>query len=166
MIRQKSNQREASRPFYRVICGEALEVLKTLPTASVDLCMTSPPYWGHREYEVKSIGQEETCEEYVKDLCRVFREVKRVLKPEGSLWLNLGDSYDAKSLVGIPWRVALRMIDQDGWILRNDVIWNKVKGSPDNSRDKLRNIHEHVFHFVQLKTYFYDVDAIRSKPQE
>ena len=113
--------------------------------------MTSPPYWGHREYEVSGIGQELTYGAYVAALSKVLREVKRVLKPDGSLWLNIGDSYDDKSLVGIPWRVALHLVDQDGWILRNDVIWNKVKGSPDNSKDKLRNIHEYVFHFVKQK---------------
>jgi site-specific DNA-methyltransferase (adenine-specific) len=66
----------------------------------------------------------------------------------------------------MPWRVALEMVDDQGWILRNDVIWNKVKGGPDNAKDKLRNIHEHVFHFVRQKSYFYDVDAIRSAPKK
>lgn len=154
------------RPTYRVFCGNALDVLKSLPEASIDTCMTSPPYWGHREYDVTGIGQEATYSDYVNNLCEVLQAVKRVLKPHGSLWLNIGDSYDAKRLIGIPWRVALKLIDEGGWILRNDVIWNKIKGSPDNSRDKLRNIHEHVFHFVKQKNYFYDVDAIRSKPQE
>lgn len=114
--------------------------------------MTSPPYWGHREYDVHGIGQEPTQDKYIRALCAVLQEVKRVLRAKGSLWLNIGDTYDAKSLVGIPWRVALCLIDRDGWILRNDVIWNKIKGGPDNSRDKLRNIHEHVFHFVKQKT--------------
>ncbi len=162
--RQKASA-TPSRLHYQVLCGDSLDVLKTLPTASVDMCMTSPPYWGHREYDVHGIGQEATHELYVNRLCDILQEVKRVLKAQGSLWLNIGDSYDAKNLVGIPWRVALQLLDQYGWILRNDVIWNKVKGAPDNSRDKLRNIHEHVFHFVKQKNYFYDADAIRSKPQ-
>jgi DNA modification methylase len=151
---------------YRVICGDALDVLKSLPAASADMCMTSPPYWGHREYDASGIGLEETHAEYVVNLCRILDEVKRVIKPRGSLWLNIGDSYDAKHLVGVPWRVAFHLIDHGGWMLRNDVIWNKVKGAPDNSRDKLRNIHEHVFHFVKQRDYYYDVDAIRSKPKE
>jgi DNA modification methylase/transcriptional regulator with XRE-family HTH domain len=154
------------RPSYRVLCGDALDLLKGLSTASVDMCMTSPPYWGHREYDVPGIGQEPTYDAYVNRLCDILQEVKRVLKAKGSLWLNIGDSYEAKNLVGIPWRLALRLIDHHSWILRNDVIWNKVKGAPDNSRDKLRNIHEHVFHFVKQKNYFYNADAIRSKPQE
>jgi DNA modification methylase len=162
----RNGETAASSSRFRVLCGEALELLSTLPSSSVDMCMTSPPYWGHREYDVSGIGQETTHGAYIDHLCAILQEVKRVLKPKGSLWLNIGDSYDAKSLVGIPWRVALRLMDQYGWILRNDVIWNKVKGAPDNSLDKLRNIHEHVFHFVVQKNYFYDADAIRSKPQE
>jgi DNA modification methylase len=154
-----------SAPRFQVLCGGALQILRTLPAGSADMCMTSPPYWGHREYDVHGIGQEETYTAYVLALCEILEEVKRVLRPQGSLWLNIGDSYDAKCQVGIPWRVALHMIDHDGWILRNDVIWNKVKGSPDNSSDKLRNVHEHLFHFVKEKKYYYNADAIRSKPQ-
>ncbi len=165
-IRPEDLPRTLTQPRFRVYCGDALDVLKELPSASVDMCMTSPPYWKHREYEAKGIGQEPTWGAYVANLFGILGEVKRVLKPKGSLWLNMGDSYDAKNLVGIPWRIALALMDQGGWILRNDVIWNKVKGSPDNSHDKLRTIHEHVFHFVKQKNYYYDVDAIRSKPQE
>jgi site-specific DNA-methyltransferase (adenine-specific) len=99
------------RAHYKIICGEALEVLKSLPAGSVDMCMTSPPYWGHREYDTTGIGLEETHAEYVINLCRILDEVKRVLKPCGSLWLNIGDSYEAKHLVGVPWRVALHLID-------------------------------------------------------
>jgi DNA modification methylase len=95
----------------------------------------------------------------------IIGEVKRVLKPTGSFWLNIGDTYHKKSLAGIPWRVALAMIDKQNWILRNSVIWNKVKGAPDNSKDKLRNVYESVFHFVKSDRYFYDADAIRSKPR-
>jgi DNA modification methylase len=155
----------SSASSHQVLCGDALDILKTLPSASVDMCMTSPPYWGHREYEVSGIGQEKTYGTYVANLCNIIREVRRVLKPEGSLWLNVGDSYVDKSLAGIPWRVALQLTDQEQWILRNDVIWNKVKGSPDNSKDKLRNIHEHIFHMVKQRQYFYDANAIRSTPK-
>ena len=93
-------------------------------------------------------------------------KVKRVLKPTGSFWLNIGDAYCQKNLLGLPWRVALRLIDQQGWTLRNSIIWNKVKGGPDNSKDKLRNVHEFVFHFVKnSKGYFYDVNAARKTPR-
>jgi site-specific DNA-methyltransferase (adenine-specific) len=152
-------------PRIEILHGDAFDVLAGFATASVDMCMTSPPYWGHREYDAHGIGQEPTHAAYVERLCRILGEAKRVLKPEGSLWLNIGDSYDAKCLVGVPWRVAIHLVDRHGWLLRNDVIWNKVKGSPDNARDKLRNVHEHVFHLVKGKAYYYDVDAIRSTPQ-
>jgi DNA modification methylase len=90
-----------------------------------------------------------------------------VLKSTGSLWLNIGDSYEHKQLLGIPWRLAIAMMDRQGWILRNSIIWNKVKGGPDNARDKLRNVHENVFHFVkQRQGYYYDVDAIRTPPKQ
>lgn len=127
--------------------------------------MTSPPYWGHREYDTGGIGEEKSHLDYVEGLVAIVGQVQRVLKPEGSFWLNLGDSYRDKSLVGVPWRVALKLIDEGAWLLRNDVVWNKVKGAPDQSKDKLRNIHEYVFHFVKQRSYFYDADAIRSKPR-
>ena len=151
------------RPLF--LPGDSLAVLKTLPGASIDCCMTSPPYWGHRQYQSAGIGLEEDFYEYVNNLCCILLEVKRVLKETGSLWLNVGDTYKKKQLLGIPWRVALHLTDQQGWILRNHVVWHKVKGGPDNATDKLRNVHEPVFHFVKSQKYFYDVAAIRSTPQ-
>lgn len=156
---------DSTRRHFSVLCGDALEVLRQLPSGTVDMCMTSPPYWGHREYDGGGVGQELSYSSYIDNLAVIIAEVRRVLKPEGSLWLNLGDTYREKSLLGIPWRVAFRLIDDGAWILRNDVVWNKMKGSPDQSKDKLRNIHEHIFHFVKQKSYYYDADAIRSKPR-
>ncbi|GMV39435.1 MAG: methyltransferase [Myxococcales bacterium] len=142
-------------------------MLAEFPAEFVDCVVTSPPYWGHRQYAGGGIGQEPTCEEYVDHLVEVFRELHRVLKPAGSIWLNIGDSYHKKNLRGVPWRVALAVCDRIGLTLRNDVIWNKVKGGPDNALDKLRNVHEHVFHFVkQPRGYFYDVAAIRTSPKQ
>jgi DNA modification methylase len=147
-------------------CGNALEILREFPNESIDFCMTSPPYWNQREYQNGGLGLEPTYEQFINDLLKIFGEIKRVLKNTGSFWLNLGDTYQNKGLIGLPWRVALAMIDKQNWILRNDVIWNKIKG-PDNSKDKLRNIHEYIFHFVKYsKEFYYDVDAIRSKPRE
>jgi site-specific DNA-methyltransferase (adenine-specific) len=129
--------------------------------------MTSPPYWGKREYANGGIGREDDYREFVQRLAEVFSELKRVLKPAGSFWLNIGDSYENKNLLGIPWRIALELTDRQGWVLRNSVIWNKVKSAMDNSRDRLGNVHEHLFHFVrQPKNYYYNADAIRSKPRE
>lgn len=147
--------------------GDAVAVLRDLPDGCIDFAMTSPPYWGKREYENGGIGLEGDYRDFVKHLSAVFAELKRVLKPEGSFWLNLGDSYNGKGLVGVPWRVAFELVDNQGWILRNSVIWNKLKGGMDNSTDRLGNVHENVFHFVkQAKGYFYNADAIRSKPRE
>lgn len=161
-----SYQNEASRAPL-LLNGDALAVLGALPSDSFDFAMTSPPYWGKREYENGGIGLEEDYRDFVKHLVAVFFEVKRVLKPEGSFWLNLGDTYNGKGLVGVPWRVAFELIDNQGWILRNSVIWNKLKGGMDNSKDRLANVHENVFHFVkQAKGYYYDADAIRAKPRE
>lgn len=147
--------------------GDAVSVLQSLPDKSIDFAMTSPPYWGKREYDCGGIGLEADPKDFVKNLAAVCAEVKRVLKDEGSFWLNLGDSYNSKGLVGIPWRVAFELVDNQGWILRNSVIWNKLKGGMDNTKDRLGNVHEDVFHFVKkAKGYFYDADAIRTKPRE
>jgi DNA modification methylase len=145
--------------------GDAAEVLPGIPDASVDVVMTSPPYWGHREYAEPGMGLESDRADYIVRLLAVCAELHRVIKPTGSLWLNLGDTYRSKGLQLIPWRVALALVDDQGWVLRNHVVWNKVKGSPDNARDKLRNLHEPVLHLVKDAARFhYDVDAIRSAP--
>ncbi|MCY3967295.1 MAG: site-specific DNA-methyltransferase [bacterium] len=148
-----------------VLCGDALDVLRGLPPTSVHCCVTSPPYWKQREYASGGLGSETRLEAYIDALCEILLEIKRVLTPQGSLWLNIGDVYRGKSLMGIPWRVAIKLMDEQGWILRNDVIWHKVKGSPDSSKDKLRHVYEDVFHFVKEKRCYYDMDAIRSKPR-
>lgn len=153
---------EELRPLF--LQGDSLRLLQALPSESIDFAMTSPPYWGQRAYSGGGIGLEATWREYVDNLLAVIWEVRRVLRSTGSFWLNLGDAYQQKSLTGIPWRIALSMTDDQGWILRNDVVWNKVKGGPDNSKDKLRNVHEYVFHFVKSDRYYYDINAIRSKP--
>ncbi len=153
------------RPLF--LCGNTFDLLREFPDASIDFCMTSPPYWGHRQYSNEGIGLEPDYRDYVANLAAICRELRRVLKHTGSFWFNIGDSYQGKRLLGIPWRIALEITDKHGWILRNDVIWNKIKGGPDNSKDKLRNVHEYLFHFVKQRTgYFYDVDAIRSAPKK
>lgn len=151
--------------LFLCVAGDAYHSLKQLPDASVDCVITSPPYWNQREYTVTGeIGGEATIQLYVDALLQVFFEVARVLKPTGSFWLNLGDTYKNKNLCGVPWRVALALQDEQGWILRNSVVWNKLKGNPDNSKDKLRNMHEFIFHFVKGRDYFYEIDAVRKNP--
>jgi site-specific DNA-methyltransferase (adenine-specific) len=147
--------------------GDSSTILKKLPDNSIDFAMTSPPYWNKREYNNGGIGLESHYETFINKLLLIFFELKRVLKDTGSFWLNLGDTYNSKGLLGVPWRIALRLIDEQGWILRNDVIWNKIKGGMDNSKDRLGNVHEYVFHFVKRqKDYYYNVDAIRSRPRD
>ena len=142
-------QNDSIRPLF--LHDDALNALSKLPSESIDCCITSPPYWGQRQYASEGVGSETDYRKYIAQLAEIFLELKRVLKQTGSFWLNLGDTYLNKRLLGIPWRVALELTDKQDWILRNDVIWHKVKGGPDNSLDKLRNVHEYVFHFV--KTY-------------
>ena len=147
--------------------GDAYVVLRALPDSCIDFAMTSPPYWGNREYESGGIGLEPDYRDYVRNLADIFLELKRVLKPNGSFWLNMGDSYKHKQLVGVPWRLAFELTDNQGWILRNSVIWNKVKSGMDSAKDRLGRVHENVFHFVkQAKGYYYNADAIRSRPRD
>lgn len=155
---------ESIRPL--LICGDSLEVIKKIPSNCIDMAITSPPYWGKREYDSGGIGLENDYNEFISSLLFIFLELKRVLKPTGSFWLNIGDTYQNKTLIGIPWRIAIKMMDEQGWILRNEVIWNKVKGGMDNSNDKLGNVHEPFFHFVKQPKYYYDADSIRSTPQK
>ncbi len=164
----KTNEYLSSDGFSPLfLMGDSRAVLNELPEECIDCSITSPPYFGHRSYAGGGIGQEDNWNSYVDAILEVTKEVKRVTKFTGSFWLNLGDSYDRKNLIGIPWRVAFAMVDRQGWILRNSIVWNKIKGGMDNSTDKLRNVHELVFHFVkQPKGYFYNVDAARNKPRE
>lgn len=144
--------------------GDSLEILKNLPDGSIDFIMTSPPYWQKRQYADGGIGLEDTHEDFMENLAAICAELYRILKPTGSFWLNLGDSYDDKNLLNLPWVFAEKLKSEQNWILRNCVIWNKLKGGMDTSKDRLGNVYEPIFHFVkQKKDYFYDTDAIRKK---
>jgi site-specific DNA-methyltransferase (adenine-specific) len=149
-----------------LMLGDALKVIQQLPASSIDAALTSPPYWGKREYANGGIGLELDYRDFVRHLGDLCAEVKRVLKPEGSFWLNIGDTYQDKGLVGVPWRVAFELTDHQGWIMRNSVVWNKVKSGMDNTKDRLGNVHEMVFHLVKQPKYYYNADAIRSRPRE
>lgn len=154
---------------YALVLGDSQEILRRIPNSSIDCMVTSPPYWKQREYSIDEdkigflIGQEDRPEAYVSRLVETFREAKRVLKPTGSLWLNIGDKYHGKNLLGLPWRVAIAL-QTDGWILRNDVIWEKLKGT-ESVKNRLRHTYEHIFHFVKSEVYYYDADSIRIKPR-
>ena len=155
---------------YKFIHNDCLSELSNFPSNSVNCVITSPPYWKMREYDISiknrkyMIGNESAPEIYRDKLINIFSEVKRILVDDGSLWLNIGDKYMNKDMIGLPWMVALAL-KQDGWILRNDIIWNKMKGT-QSSKDRLRMIHEYIFHFVKSKSYFYDRKAILCKPKK
>lgn len=176
--------------------GGALAVLRAMPDASVQCCVTSPPYFGPRDYGTEGqIGLERTPAEYVVRLVEVFREVRRVLRDDGTCWLNLGDSYvssgghtkqggssqrkvrsnvDAqnhdtgrhgfglpiKNLIGAPWRAAFGLQD-DGWILRSEIIWEKPNVMPESVTDRPTRAHESLFLFTKKDRYFYDLDSVR-----
>ena len=148
--------------------GDCESVMCNMSDGSANCVVTSPPYWRQREYDADpdlagfQIGNEPDPETYAKNLGRVFRVVKRVLADNGSLWLNLGDKYVDKDLVGLPWMVAFAL-KRDGWILRNDIIWNKMKGT-QSAKDRMRCTHEYIFHFVKSKQYWYDREAILHVP--
>ncbi len=149
--------------------GDSLQVLKQIPDKSIDCVITSPPYWQQRIYEDYDgemsdiIGSEDTPEEYVENLMKVIREIHRILKEEGSFWLNIGDKFVDKCLMGMPWRVALEM-QKEGWILRSDIIWDQMKGT-QSCKDRMRDIYEHVFQFAKKKKYYFDADAVRIIPE-
>jgi len=149
-------------PRDTILCGDASEVLRSLPAEAVDCVVTSPPYYRQRNYESDSrqIGRETSPAEYVERLVGVFREVRRVLRKQGSLWLVLGDKYDRGRLLGMPWRAALALAD-DGWILRSDVIWHKPNAMPSSVKTRPTTDHEYVFFFTRAREYHYDADAIR-----
>jgi DNA modification methylase len=145
-----------------ILTGDCRDLLQTLPDNSIDCCITSPPYWGLRDYGniPNQIGLEATLEEYIETIRDVFREVHRVLKPEGTLWLNLGDKYNDKSLLLIPAQVAISL-KKDGWILRNDIIWAKTNPIPESVKDRLTCSHEHIFLFTKIETgYYFDAESI------
>ena len=144
--------------------GDCLDVLEELPNKSVHSVMTSPPYWNLRDYDHDDqLGLERTSDDYVQNIAEVMDKVQEVLRDDGSLWLNLGDTYDNKDLQQIPARVALELQER-GWILRNRVTWVKPGGGPpESATDRLATETEAIFHFVKNKDYYYyyDGDAIR-----
>lgn len=147
---------------FDLFAGDSVDVLRRFPSQSVNCIVTSPPYWGQRDYTVDGqIGMEEDFTDYLKRLLEVFAEAHRVLKDDGSFWLNMGDRYVNKNMVGMPWRTALALQD-DGWILRQDIIWDKMRLT-QSAKDRLRTIHEYVFHFVKKPKYYYDRKNIVTK---
>lgn len=176
--------------FSTLVNGEARHVLSMLPTGLARVIVTSPPYWSLRDYGIEGqIGLEQDPEAYVRALVRVFAEARRVLRDDGSLWLNIGDSYTSggrtwrapdrknpvramgvrpptpeglkpKELVGIPWRLAFAL-QEDGWYLRSDVIWRKPNVQPESVKDRPTRSHEYLFLLTKSERYYYDNAAVR-----
>ena len=152
----------------RIILGDSRDRLMGLEPQSVQTVVTSPPYFGLRDYgHADQIGLEPDVEDFVEALVAVFRQVHRVLRDDGTLWVNLGDSYASggttglseKQLIGIPWRVAFAL-QADGWILRQEIIWNKPNAMPESVRDRCSKSHEHIFLLTKSAQYHFDADAI------
>ena len=158
---------------HTILNGDVIACLRSLPDACVHCVVTSPPYWGLRDYGVEGqIGLEPTPEAYVEKMVEVFREARRVLRDEGTMWLNLGDCYarsrsawglKAKDLVGMPWRIAFAL-QADGWYLRSDIVWAKPNSMPESVRGRPTRSHEYVFLLTKRERYFYDADSIREPP--
>lgn len=175
---------------FQLICGDALDELRKIPRKSIHCVVTSPPYYGLRDYKQPGqIGLERSPDEYVKRLVEVFREVWHVLRDEGTLWINIGDSYarmqegnvpqskniectppvmsgriknaglKPKDLIGIPWRLAFAL-QADGWYLRSDIIWAKPNAMPESVLDRPTRSHEYIFLLSKKERYFYDSTSI------
>lgn len=148
----------------KILVGDVRKVASELPDLHFQAIITSPPYFGHRKYsetpEDGEVGREANPEEYIESIRKAFSELRPKLKNNGLLWLNLGDTYRGKTLLGIPWRVALAL-QSDGWILRSDIIWRKPNAMPSSIKDRPTTDHEYIFMFSKSADYFYDADAIR-----
>lgn len=144
--------------------GNTLDVLKSFPSESIDMCITSPPYWNMRDYGVEGqLGLEYTTEEFIDNLYNIFHEVKRVLKNEGGLWINIRDTYSKgikrcgvknKSLCMIPERLIIKLLS-DGWILRNDIIWHKPNAMPDSCKNRFTVDYEHLYFLTKIDKGYY-----------
>lgn len=162
----------------QIITGEALKKLRQLPDCCCSTCVTSPPYYGLRDHGTDGqIGLEETPEQYIERLVAIFREVRRVLKDDGTLWVNIGDSYAAsgkgrirrtcegnglkrKDLIGIPWLLAFAL-RADGWHLRADIIWQKPNAMPESVKDRPTRAHEYIFLLSKSARYYYNAEAVK-----
>ena len=189
----KKKKLEEPAPIYLadslVIEGDALKSLQRLPSASIQCAVTSPPYWGLRDYGVEEqIGLEKELQQFLNRLVAVFSEVRRVLKDDGTLWLNIGDGYTSgnrgwrapdkknparamnvrpdtpvglksKDLLGVPWRLAFAL-QADGWYLRSDVVWNKPNAMPESVKDRPTRSHEYMFMLSKSEHYHYNHSAV------
>lgn len=151
----------------RLICAEAMRGLADIESQSVQCVVTSPPYWGLRDYKsANQFGTERNARHYIHRLVEVFHEIRsRVLKSDGTLWLNIGDCFSNKQLNGIPWTLAFALQD-DGWRLRSDIIWSKPNPMPESVTDRPTRAHEYIFLLSKSPKYYYDSVAVRNPPSD
>src|SRR5258707_1823843 len=177
-------------PMSALICGDTETVLSHLPDCVFQTCVTSPPYWSLRDYDIPGqIGLEDSVFAYIEHLARIFAQVRRVTREDGTLWLNIGDSYTSggrtwratdkknparamsvrpptpeglkpKDLIGVPWLLAFAL-QKEGWFLRADIIWNKPNCQPESVKDRPTRSHEYIFLFSKSEHYRYDAAAVR-----
>ena len=180
----------SEREPVQIISGDVRDKLRDIPDNTFHTCITSPPYWGMRDYgHENQIGAEDTLPEYVTNLVSCFRDVRRVLREDGTFWLNIGNTYtsggrawrdkDAKNkgramsyrpdtpeglkpkdLIGVAWMVAMAL-QLDGWYLRSDIIWHKPNCQPESVKDRVTVSHEYLFMFSKSENYYFDQDAIK-----
>jgi site-specific DNA-methyltransferase (adenine-specific) len=173
-----------------IIEGDALRALRVLPEGSIRCAVTSPPYWGLRDYGIDGqIGLEPTLPQFLNHLVAIFNEVKRILRDDGTLWLNIGDGYTSgnrgyrasdkknparamavrpdtpeglkpKDLQGIPWRLAFALQD-DGWYLRSDIVWHKPNAMPESVKDRPTKAHEYLFMLTKSERYYYNYEGVK-----
>lgn len=143
-----------------LVSGDARDVMQRIEDDSIDCIVTTPPYWRRRNQATEGI-KATSQEDFLDELKVVMSQAWRVLKPQGSLWLNLGDDTTDGLVQCIPWRLVLDMIDNQGWHLVNEVIWNKIKTSPQGSQDHLRKVHESMFHMVKSEEFYYNDEELR-----
>lgn len=180
----------SEREPVQIVSGDVRDKLGSMPDETVHCCVTSPPYWGMRDYGYRGqIGAEDTIEEYISNLVSCFREVRRVLRADGTFWLNIANTYtsggrawrdkDAKNqgramsyrpdtpvglkpkdLIGVAWMLAMAL-QRDGWYLRSDIIWNKPNCQPESVKDRVTVSHEYLFMFSKSENYYFDQEAIK-----
>jgi site-specific DNA-methyltransferase (cytosine-N4-specific) len=173
-----------------LLCGDSEKALTSIPPGVFQTCVTSPPYWSLRDYNIDGqIGLEQSVHEYIEHLVRVFDGVHRALRDDGTLWVNIGDSYTSggrtwratdkknpvramqvrpptpdglkpKDLIGVPWLLAFALQNR-GWYLRADIVWNKPNCQPESVKDRPTRSHEYIFLFSKNEHYFYDPKAVR-----
>lgn len=186
-----------AQPYYAkdgvtINLADARQYMTIVPANTYQTVVTSPPYWGLRDYDYPDqIGAETSLEDYLTDLVKLFREVRRTLKDDGTFWLNIGDAYTSggrtwrapdkknpgramqyrpdtpeglkpKDLIGLPWRLAFALQD-DGWYLRSDIIWSKPNCQPESVKDRPTRSHEYLFLFSKSERYYYDSESVKER---